>query len=287
MCTSSTIGALVTRPLPVLPTATQFCGADVDLFDGLRLFCDGNSKVTRGNGTYLNPKPNAFSLPAASVDPGPYRNVDAAPRACPGSTPTCRSSCYVKGLAQHAPALYSRYQENADALAAILADNTGRMFAHSALKLGMWIEDNAPHGFRWHVSGDVLSIEHAEWIVNVCAVAEDVPFWIYTRTLEAVGVLTTAPNLAVNVSADRDNFEAASEIALTHGARVCYLVTTENEPAPTLPAGSVLFPDYPQREYVGSPWFDSLSSEHRKMICPADMWGQSNAHRCGPCTKCF
>jgi hypothetical protein len=276
----------MTRPLPVLPTATTFCEATLPLFEGLSFYLDGNSKITRENGTYLNPKPNAFSLPAASVEPGPYRNADPAPRACPGSTPTCRSSCYVKGLAQHAPALYARYQENAEALATIFADSSGRMFSWSALKLGMWIEDNAPHGFRWHVSGDVLSLEHAEWIVNVCAVAADVPFWIYTRTLEAVGCLTTAPNLAVNVSADRDNFEAASEIALTHGARVCYLVTGD-EPVPTLPTGSVLFPDYPRRERAGSSWFDALTHEQRRQVCPADTFSQSESARCGPCRKCF
>ncbi len=263
--------------LPVLPTATTFCSAEIELFDGLSFFVDGNSKITRENGTYANPKPNALSLPAASVE------NDG--RACPGSTPTCRASCYVRGLAQHAPALYSRYLSNAHALAEILRPGNDRGFAWSALKLGMWIEDNASHGFRWHVSGDVLSLKHAEWIVNVCAVAADVPFWIYTRTLEAVGCLTTAPNLAVNVSADRDNFAAAKRIALEHGARLCYLTT--GEVPSDLPEGSVLFPDYPQRKQKGSDWFDTLAPEHRKMICPTDMYGQSEAHRCGPCTKCF
>jgi len=266
-----------------LPIATLFCSAELELFDGLSFFLDGNSKITRGNGTYENPRPNAFSLPAASVAPGPY--ASASPRPCPGSTPTCRSSCYVKGLAQHAPDLYARYQSNADALQTIFEDPSGRGFAWSALKLGMWVEDNAPAGFRWHVSGDVLSLEHAEWIVNVCGVAAEVPFWIYTRTLDAVGILKTAPNLAVNVSADADNYAEALDVARAHDARLCYLSTGE---VPTnLPAGSVIFPDYPLRKRAGSDWFETLPFAQRKMICPTDLYGQSEAARCGPCQKCF
>jgi hypothetical protein len=270
---------MTTAPRP-LPIATTFCEAAVPLFDGLSFYVDGNSKITRGNGSYSSPKPNAFSLPAASV-PDAYAHAGA--RACPGSTPTCRSSCYVRGLAQHAPALYAHYRDNEIALSQCLS--TPRGFSWSALKLGMWIEDNAAEGFRWHVSGDVLSPAHAEWIVSVCKIAADVPFWIYTRTLLAVSILREASNLAVNVSADADNYASARAIALEHGARLCYLITGEI-PA-DLPPGSVLFPDYPVRKQKGSDWFDALAPEHRKMICPADMFSQSEAHRCGPCTKCF
>lgn len=300
----------MTRTLPI---ATNFCGATLELFDGLSLFLDGNSKITRGNGTYLEPKPNAFSLPAASV-PTPYPG--AGPRACPGSTPICRASCYVKGLAQHAPELYAHYQSNADTLAEIFACSKGRLFPWSALKLAMWIEDNAREGFRWHVSGDVLNEQHAQWIVTVCGLAPEVPFWIYTRTLGVVGALREARNLAVNVSADADNFADARAIAIEHGARICYLTTGEHDWKPfhenaprhcdrcdsydtsdlvrpcsgvpaDLPAGSVIFPDYPLRKRVGSDWFDTLTPKHKRMTCPTDVFSQSEAHRCGPCSKCF
>lgn len=268
-----------------LPIATRFCSATLALPGGLgSFFLDGNSKITRENGTYENPAPNAFSLPAASVE-DPYAHASAH-RPCPGSTPTCRASCYVRGLAKHAPDLYRFYQSNADALAECLASD--RAFFLSAITLAMWIEDNAPHGFRWHVSGDVLNVRHAEWIVEVCRLAEQVPFWIYTRTLEAVAMLMQADNLAVNVSADADNFQEARSIALTHGARVCYL--TSDGSLPSLPGGSVIFPDYglrPGRNGGDAAWWDALTHEQKSQVCPTDQFGQSEAHRCGPCRKCF
>src|SRR5690606_4044456 len=104
----------------------------------------------------------------------PAASVGAAHH-CPGSTEACRSSCYVKGLAQHAPALYAHYADNARTLVAILAP--GGPFVGAAHALARWIREHAPGGFRWHVSGDVRGIRHAGWILAVCLSAPDVPFW--------------------------------------------------------------------------------------------------------------
>lgn len=275
----------MTKPRRSLPIATTFCSAEIPLFDGLSFFIDGNSKITRENGTYANPKPNAFSLPAASV-PDPYPHTGSRP--CPGSTPTCRSSCYVKGLAQHAPDLYRMYSSNAVALDQILAPGNDRQFYLSALKLAQWIEENAAGGFRWHVSGDVLSVTHATWITEVCGLAPGVEFWIYTRTLAAVPTLSRAKNLAVNVSADADNFTDARAVAYANGARLCYLTTDGT--LPDLRDGSVIFPDYSLRTRKpgdDATWWNTLTHDQRKMVCPTDQHGQSEAHRCGPCRKCF
>lgn len=269
-----------------LPIATTFCTAEVHVGQALTLWIDGNSKVTRGNGTYDNPKPNAFSLPAASVA---HAYASPAPRACPGSTPTCRASCYVKGLAQHAPEVYARYEQNAEVLAACLRSEA--LFYDSAEALADWIVLHAEYGFRWHVSGDVWNEQHAHWIATVCGFASHVPFWIYTRTFNVVPVLVAVDNLAVNISADVDNYPEARAVALSHGARVCYLTEDGALPA-DLPAGSVIFPDYALRGRgldtpTAAPWWQGLSAEHRRMTCPTDFFSQSEAHRCGPCRKCF
>jgi len=286
-----------TAPRRHLPIPTRFCSASIplDLFDSggteLVLFVDGNSKITRENGTYWAPMPNAFSLPAASVewDGDPFRVAHIALPACPGSTSVCRESCYVKGLAKHDPALYALYAENQRALDILFRE--GPAYAtYAAETLATWIRHCAPGGFRWHVSGDVTSIDHAEWIVAVCERAPDVPFWIYTRTLDVVGFLAGTPNLALNISADRENLEAARTAAYAYGARLCYL--SDDGSVPDLPEGSVIFPDYALRgrdlpSPTEAPWWQGLTQDQRAMVCPTDFFGQSEAHRCGPCRKCF
>jgi hypothetical protein len=256
---------------------TQFIFAQIDVGRGLSLWVDGNSKITWGNGTYESPAPNAFSLPHIAT--------------CPGSTPRCRASCYVGNLKLHAPEVYRLYELNELALHTLFMAGGGRML-NAAEMLADWIITNAPGGFRWHVSGDVFSFRHANWIKMVCELAPRVNFWIYTRTLAAVPILVEAGNLAVNVSVDRHNWVEGSNVALDNGARLCYLVSEIDEVLPALPEGSVIFPDYPLRGRslpvaTDAPWWQQISIEQKRMTCPADFFSQSEANRCGPCKKCL
>lgn len=281
---------------------TTFIHERVELAPGLSVVIDGNSKITAGNGTYANPTPNAFSLPAASVHTAPW---------CPGSTPTCRASCYVKGLAKHAPDVYEAYTDNARTLRWILGNTDDSQWLTSAQALGRWIAEHCAGGFRWHVSGDVWDGDHAAWIVRVCLESRNVRHWIYTRTLSAVPALMLAPNLTVNVSADRDNYADARDCAAQNGARLAYMATphdfdphgwcracgagdiTDTPCIPRdLPDGSVIFPDYPLRgrelaEPTSHPFWQGASHRVHLMTCPADFFGQSEQHRCGPCMKCI
>ncbi len=270
------------------PTGTSFCATEVVLWEGVSFWLDGNSKITAENGTYESPVPNALSLPAASVeDPdGLFKT------SCPGSTAVCRASCYVKGLAKHAPNVYALYQHNESTLRHVLDDHHDT--ALSAISLGAAIARLAPGGFRWHVSGDVLNVNHARWIANVCAASPKVRHWIYTRTFEAVECLVKAPNLAVNVSADSANLGAALAAAARWGTRICYMTDPDGTVPASLPVGSVIFPDYPARgralaEPTEHPWWQGLSHEQRKMVCSTDFFGQSDAHRCAMnrCNKCL
>lgn len=255
---------------------TDFCNARIPLWDDLEFFVDGNSKITASRGTFANPMPNAFSLPHIST--------------CPGSTPACRASCYVHGLQRNAPDAYAKYALNAMALARVLPD--WPRAERAAAILGAWIVLNCRE-FRWHVSGDVVSNRHAQWIVEVCKSAPDVAHWIYTRSLAYVPTLMRAENLAVNVSADRDNYVSALGVALKNGARLCYMAQSPDPlDIPDLPYDSVIFPDYPQRgrdreNPTSHPWWRGLNKYDRAQVCPADFFGQSEAHRCGPCRKCM
>jgi nucleoside 2-deoxyribosyltransferase len=156
---------------------------------------------------------------------------------------------------------------------------------------GKWISDNCKHGFRWHVSGDVMSIEYSKFIVDVCNVSQNVNHWIYTRSLPIIHILNNAKNLTVNISADAENYIYAKQIVESNGNRICYMTSDGSLPE-DLPEGSVIFPDYKLRgRDMENPtdhfWWQGLSTEYRKMVCPGDFFGQSEKHRCGVCNKCL
>jgi hypothetical protein len=240
------------------------------------LHLDGNQKITAGNGTYDHPAPNALST-LAMWD-------------CPGSTPSCRASCYVQGLAKAQPELYALYGLNSRAIREILVASPAQR-SESARDLGRHIAQYCTGGFRWHVSGDIQSQTHAEWIVSVCRNSSHVHHWIYTRTFDpgVLDALTFASNLTVNLSADTDNLDAALAAAEHHGLRVCWMQRDTEPPPSRLERGDVIFPDYLLRRKSpqGAAWFASLTQEQRRMVCPVDYFGKSAHIRCGVCRKCL
>lgn len=272
----------MTRKLPVVGTSaasTAFCAEAVpgpnypdDPEDVL--YVDGNGKITWRNGTLEEPRPNAFSL--LQIDD------------CPHSTPTCRAGCYVHNLERHAPDTHALYRDNSRRIRAILADP--ERAAAWAEVLGGWISFHAAGGFRWHVSGDVFSEEYAHWIAQVCEYSMGVRHWIYTRSFLYVPALVTAPNLTVNLSADRDNYlEAWRARRANPGTRVCYMTSDGWVPPKLLEYGDVIFPDYGLRDgtEAGRAWFAALPPEHKQMTCPVDYAGKSEERRCGPCPRCL
>lgn len=255
--------------------STSYVFTEVGIVNDLSLYIDGNSKITVQNGSYDNPKPNALSLPHIST--------------CPGSTNECRASCYVYGLQNNAPEVYSKYMQNERVIHRILMSDYSAKI--SATTLGAWISENCKYGFRWHVSGDVMYDRHAQWIVDVVN-ASNVLNWIYTRSLELVPILTRAEKLVVNVSADSDNYYLARKVALENKTRICYLTRDGSIPSDLIYNDSVVFPDYNLRgrdleNPTESKWWQSLTLPERRSVCPADFFGQSEHHRCGPCNKCL
>lgn len=254
---------------------TSYVYKEVEIGNGLTLYLDGNSKITAGNGTYDEPVPNALSLPHIST--------------CPGATSECLATCYVYGLQKNAPDVYKKYCDNERIIHRVLMSPLAQEVA--AISLAKWIEENCPDGFRWHVSGDVMHDRYAHWIVNVARKSPGVRHWIYTRSLPFVHILVQAPNLGVNVSADAANYKDAYETARRNGARICYLTRDGSIPE-DLDEGEVIFPDYDLRgrdmdKPTEHSWWQGLSQKHKKMVCPADFFSQSENIRCGPCDKCL
>lgn len=284
----------MSNKLPVVGSTaatTAFCMARVDGPDGTFLYIDGNGKITAGNGTLNEPKPNAFSLPAAGVSGLEH---------CPQSTPTCRQACYVENLASAQAATYALYQHNATEIRRILADKA--LADRWAMVMADWISAHAPHGFRWHVSGDVFSLDYAQWIADVCAESPRVEHWIYTRSfdhLEPLAEVSTliGGNLAINLSCDVDNYEEAREASFWFGVglkrlRLCYLTVDGTVPENLNPDDDVIFPDYRLRPrqfatLAESEWWQGLKPVQRGMVCPTDAHGKSEKVRCGPCSRCI
>ena len=291
--------------LPVVGTtaaSTDFVSVKLEHADGSHIWLDGNQKISG-----WAPVPNALSLRAQAVTDRRWIADSAAVGSqlegkllsadCPGSTAACRASCYVGPLEKHQRAIYDLYDHNSDAIRAILT--TGGGYAIDwADRLGEWITQNcADVGFRFHVSGDVFSAKHARWIVEVCSAAPTVGFWIYTRSFDFVADLLPAAtarggNLALNLSADRDNIAEARALASRYDLRVCYLIASPNEQLPVLAEGDVTFPDYPLRpkglsDPMQHPWWQSLTPAQRRSVCPVDAFGKAQNVRCGVCTKCL
>ena len=296
------------KKLPVVgstASTTQFCATELEGPDGTSLWLDGNQKITAGNGTYDDPMPNAFSLEAQAVH-DVERGSEAESIHCPGSTPTCRKSCYVHGLEKHAKTTYELYRHNSTTIRKILA--SAPLFYHWSVIMADHISANCKGGFRWHVSGDVFSAEYAQWIAAVCRRSPDVQHWIYTRSFapEILGPLFTVStvnggNLALNLSCDKDNYNAAVLAADyfqntidQESLRLCYLVEAADPIVPPdLKASTdVIFPDYDLRpraveDPTAHPWWASLTLAQRKMVCPVDAFNKSETRRCGPCSRCM
>lgn len=316
------------KKLPVIGTTaptTTYCAQRIEGPRETYLYVDGNQKITAGNGSYDAPLPNAFSLEAQAVvnREQPLDLMGWVHADCPGSTPTCRKSCYVHGLEKHAHDTYELYRHNSAEIRRILiepelADAWVLIFAE-------WITANAPGGFRWHVSGDVFSPEYAEWIADVCRESPKVRHWIYTRTFEYYALNALAQvstlrggNLALNLSCDKDNYQRAAHAALMCGGtepmfddagnrigeayipgkyplRLCYLVEKDDPFVPAdLPPGSVIFPDYDLRpKSAENPqdhaFWNALTVDQRGMLCPVDSYGKSEKIRCGleRCDRCL
>lgn len=277
--------------------STSFCSARLDGPGGLHLFLDGNGKITAENGTLAEPRPNAFSLAASS-------GANASMEHCPGSTPTCRAACYVDGLAKAQPDLYAMYEHNSKEMQFVLLN--GDLANEWVIVLADWIKANAAGGFRWHVSGDVFSLQYAQWIADVVRESAPVRHWIYTRSFQFLEPLVEVStlrggNLALNLSVDKDNFaegalrsfESAS--ATNDVLRLCYLVTSETEILPAFAPGDVIFPDYPLRlgakTFEESSWWQKLLPEQRGLVCPVDARGKAETRRCGlganQCGRCL
>jgi hypothetical protein len=250
---------------------TAFSSYKLEGPGGYYLWFDGNSKITAGNGSFYEPLPNGFSL-LPIID-------------CPGSTSTCEASCYVRYINIYNPELYSYYEHNSITIKKILDSNYSEEWNNLFAK---WIVSNCQGGFRWHISGDIYSLEYSKWIAEVCKKSSTVNHWIYTRSFDLLEPLNNIDNLTINLSLDKDNISKVIENKFLSNFRWCYL-SSNGEIIESLREGDIIFPDYAFRKSTdeGKEWFKNLLPRQKKMVCPVDYHGKSEKIRCGPCDKCL
>lgn len=264
---------------------TGFAVERVELGGGYHVFLDGNQKITAGNGEFDEPVANAFSLPQVVT--------------CPRRTPTCERTCYVHNLETAQGWLHDHYKHNLATIRRLVDSPSTWLAGHTAITLANWIDKNARGGFRWHVSGDLFSKQYAAWVGFVARMSST-PQWIYTRSFHLLDALGEADNLTVNLSADRNNYWLARRVSDERGGlRVCYLLESLDEDEldnlRDLREGDVIFPDYslrgvgmkPHAFRQGSPLWQRLTGDQRRMVCPVDAYGKSENNRCGPCRRCL
>ena len=162
---------------------------------------------------------NAFSLPSGKAF------------SCPGATGVCETICYAGRIEKQYPAFLAVAMHNwellKDASLDVMIDLLSEMITEFVNECE---KHNVPKLFRWHADGDIFSATYAEAIEAVCLEFPDVHFWIYTRSFEYVGFITSIPNLSVYLSVDKENLNAGLLCAADNpGVKMAYLGETFNE----------------------------------------------------------
>ena len=161
----------------------------------ITLWFDGNGKITKGNGTFDKPVANSFSL---------VQKDD-----CPFATEICKSVCYVNNLEKTEVRVHDKFKHNSKAIREILNNPVTQKIVEDAF--AQYIRRFCSNGFRWHVSGDIFSVEYAKFITSICKKVPRVRCWIYTRSFDYLSELYEIQNLAVNLSADKENINEAKK----------------------------------------------------------------------------
>lgn len=141
---------------------------------------------------------------------------------CGDATDVCEALCYADAIENLFKASGRLVAANYAALSAC-GDNIDAMVDLLTPMVDQFVKESskrnvAEHVFRIHWSGDFFSVAYALAWRAVAELYPDVQFWVYTRsyrTIHAAHVLDDLPNVALYLSVDRDNVDAAADVLPT------------------------------------------------------------------------
>lgn len=187
-----------------------------------------------------------------------------------GSTETCRSRCYADSGHFVGTNVQRRYSLN-------LAFTRRPDFVAKMLAR---IQKKERTAFRWHVAGDLYSVEYAVKLAAVMLACPKLPMFIYTRTWRnenmrpVLRLMAGLPNVQLWLSCDQDTGEPVD----IPGARRAYM-QVENDPGPAYSV-DLVFRDKPVR---------TASVAKRvagAVVCPVEN-GTKTDITCEKCRICF
>lgn len=159
---------------------------------------------------------NAFSLPSGTE------------YSCPGATKVCETVCYAGKLERQYPSYRALVLHNWELLKNASLTEMMDLLIEMVSEFEAECEKRGVEKlFRWHADGDIFSADYAHAIGWVAERFTDIQFWIYTRSFEYVQYIAGIPNLAVYLSVDSENRQAALETRREFPwVRMAYLAET-------------------------------------------------------------
>lgn len=199
-----------------------------------------------------------------------------AVKTCPGSTPTCRSSCYARTHRFRFASVQTRYSANL---------RLARSPDFWAMMLGA-IRFNNVNLLRIHSSGDFFNAAYVRQWIRIAKMCPDVTFWAYTRSWRrpafrrALARLAALPNVTLYYSCDRDTGVPET---LPERVRTAYL-QTDHEDVPARPVDLVFRTQRLRKKKAKV----IRTPEAVSPVCPTET-GYARAHdvHCATCQKCF
>ena len=204
------------------------------------------------------------------------------------------ATCYVAGIIAAYPGVYPVLKHNTemawneDAFMAL----TNEFFRFKAAERKRQEAGKTwSLNYRIHWSGDCPDESYVDALYSAMALHKDITFWMYTRSMFAVELLSKLPNIRLYISLDPENFDEGMSTYTEHknndNLRVCYM-SPVNDFTERLARYAVKFVGQNAvREMIGAKHKPASLLDIKPVACPADAGKADTDGCCHKCRMCF